>query len=99
MFCSADVTKAIYSQTIGGLVFAAFGGQPMVILLTTAPLALYTKGRPCLLFFGKRPNLSCRTKNTKLLLILPAGRGGATGISLERCTNSDNSSESTTKLA
>jgi len=25
-------------------VFAAFGGQPMVILLTTAPLALYTKG-------------------------------------------------------
>ena len=41
---AADVTKAIYSQTIGGLVFAAFGGQPMVILLTTAPLALYTKG-------------------------------------------------------
>ena len=39
-----DVTKTIYSQTIGGLVFAAFGGQPMVILLTTAPLALYTKG-------------------------------------------------------
>jgi len=53
MFCSADVTKAIYSQTIGGLVFAAFGGQPMVILLTTAPLALYTKGRPCLLFSEK----------------------------------------------
>jgi sodium borate transporter 11 len=40
----ADVKKAIYSQTIGGLVFAVFGGQPMVILLTTAPLALYTKG-------------------------------------------------------
>jgi len=40
-----DVKKAIYSQTIGGLVFAVFGGQPMVILLTTAPLALYTKGQ------------------------------------------------------
>ncbi|ESO01913.1 hypothetical protein HELRODRAFT_65855 [Helobdella robusta] len=38
-----DVTKAIYSQTIGGLFFALMGGQPMVILLTTAPLALYTK--------------------------------------------------------
>lgn len=41
----ADVKRAIYSQTIGGLVFAMFGGQPMVILLTTAPLALYTKGQ------------------------------------------------------
>jgi len=40
----ADVTKTIYSQTIAGLIFAIFGGQPMVILLTTAPLALYTKG-------------------------------------------------------
>lgn len=38
-----DVKKVIYSQTISGLVFAIFGGQPMVILLTTAPLAIYTK--------------------------------------------------------
>lgn len=38
-----NVQKVIYSQTIGGLFFALFGGQPMVILLTTAPLALYTK--------------------------------------------------------
>jgi len=44
VFEIADVKKVIYSQTIGGLVFAIFGGQPMVILLTTAPLALYTKG-------------------------------------------------------
>jgi len=44
-FCIfADVTKTIYSQTIAGLIFAIFGGQPMVVLLTTAPLALYTKG-------------------------------------------------------
>ncbi|ESN99082.1 hypothetical protein HELRODRAFT_107158 [Helobdella robusta] len=38
-----DVRKVIYSQTISGLTFAVFGGQPMVILLTTAPLAIYTK--------------------------------------------------------
>ena len=35
-------------QTIGGLFFAIFGGQPLLILLTTAPLALYIKG---LLFY------------------------------------------------
>jgi len=39
-----DVKKVIYSQTIGGLFYTIFGGQPMVVLLTTAPLALYTKG-------------------------------------------------------
>ena len=44
MVFMSDVKKAIYSQTIAGLIFAVFGGQPMVILLTTAPLALYTKG-------------------------------------------------------
>jgi len=40
----ADVKKVIYSQTIGGVFYTIFGGQPMVVLLTTAPLALYTKG-------------------------------------------------------
>ena len=40
----SDVKKVIYSQTIGGLFYTIFGGQPMVVLLTTAPLALYTKG-------------------------------------------------------
>lgn len=32
-------------QTIGGLAFYIFGGQPLVVLLTTAPLALYIKGK------------------------------------------------------
>ena len=41
----SDVKKVIYAQTIGGFLFAFFGGQPMVILLTTAPLALYTKSK------------------------------------------------------
>jgi len=38
-----DVKKMIWSQAISGTIFALFGGQPMVILLSTAPLALYMK--------------------------------------------------------
>lgn len=41
---STDVFTCILSQTIGGLAFAIFGGQPLLIMLTTAPLALYVKG-------------------------------------------------------
>ncbi|ESP04405.1 hypothetical protein LOTGIDRAFT_136234, partial [Lottia gigantea] len=37
------VEKVLYAQTFGGLVFAVFGGTPQIVLLTTAPLALYTK--------------------------------------------------------
>jgi HCO3- transporter integral membrane domain len=40
--CTAT-EKVIYSQMFGGLVFALFGGQPLIILLSTAPLALYIK--------------------------------------------------------
>jgi solute carrier family 4 (sodium borate transporter), member 11 len=35
--------KPIILQAIGGIFFAAFGGQPMIILLTTVPLAIYIK--------------------------------------------------------
>ncbi|KAJ8297882.1 hypothetical protein KUTeg_024413 [Tegillarca granosa] len=38
-----DVEKVLYSQTFGGLLFAIIGGTPQIVLLTTAPLALYTK--------------------------------------------------------
>ncbi|CAC5399639.1 SLC4A11 [Mytilus coruscus] len=38
-----NVQKVLYSQVIGGLFFAVFGGTPQIILLTTAPLALFTK--------------------------------------------------------
>jgi len=41
-----DLRKAIIGQAIGGLCFALFGGQPLVIIMTTAPLCLYTKGEP-----------------------------------------------------
>ncbi|XP_010000631.1 PREDICTED: sodium bicarbonate transporter-like protein 11 [Chaetura pelagica] len=36
-----DVKKTIVGQCIGGLLYALFAGQPLVVLLTTAPLALY----------------------------------------------------------
>lgn len=38
-----NVKKVIFSQIFGGLVFALYGGTPQIVLLTTAPLALYTK--------------------------------------------------------
>ena len=37
------VQKILFSQCVGGILFAVFGGQPLIVLLTTAPLALYTK--------------------------------------------------------
>ncbi|NXE92759.1 S4A11 protein, partial [Menura novaehollandiae] len=36
-----DVRKTIVGQCIGGLLYALFSGQPLVVLLTTAPLAIY----------------------------------------------------------
>lgn len=39
-----DLRKAIVGQVVGGLGFALLGGQPLVIIMTTAPLCLYTKG-------------------------------------------------------
>lgn len=41
---SSDVQKTIAGQSIGGLLYALFSGQPLVVLLTTAPLALYIHG-------------------------------------------------------
>ncbi|CAI5443481.1 unnamed protein product [Caenorhabditis angaria] len=37
------VKKVILAQSIGGIFFSLFGGQPMIILLTTVPLAIYIK--------------------------------------------------------
>lgn len=36
-----DVQKTIVGQCIGGVLYALLSGQPLVVLLTTAPLALY----------------------------------------------------------
>lgn len=35
--------EALLGQAIGGLIFALFSGQPLVIIATTAPLCLYTE--------------------------------------------------------
>lgn len=40
----SDVQKTMVGQSIGGLLYALFSGQPLVVLLTTAPLALYIQG-------------------------------------------------------
>lgn len=40
----SDVQKTMAGQSIGGLLYALFSGQPLVVLLTTAPLALYIQG-------------------------------------------------------
>lgn len=39
-----DVRKTIFGQCIGGLLYSLFSGQPLVVLLTTAPLAIYING-------------------------------------------------------
>ncbi|CAM1310209.1 SLC4A11 (predicted) [Pycnogonum litorale] len=38
-----DMYRMIIGQTIGGLFFGIFGGQPLIIIMTTAPLSLYVK--------------------------------------------------------
>ncbi|VDM47807.1 unnamed protein product [Toxocara canis] len=38
-----NVRKVIFAQAVGGIFFAIFGGQPIIILLTTVPLAIYIK--------------------------------------------------------
>ncbi|PAA57199.1 hypothetical protein BOX15_Mlig006279g1 [Macrostomum lignano] len=37
------VQRVILSQSIAGIAFALLGGQPLIVMLTTAPLALYTR--------------------------------------------------------
>ena len=37
------VRKCVLAQAIAGLTFGLLGGQPLVVLLSTAPIAIYTK--------------------------------------------------------
>ena len=37
------VMDAIVGQTIGGTLFSVLAGQPLVVIMTTAPIALYIK--------------------------------------------------------
>ncbi|KAL0175589.1 hypothetical protein M9458_027919, partial [Cirrhinus mrigala] len=36
-----DVQKTIIGQSIGGVIYSLFAGSPLVIPLTTAPLAIF----------------------------------------------------------
>ena len=38
-----DPKKTIIGQAVGGLFFAIFSGQPLVVVMTTAPLCIYVK--------------------------------------------------------
>jgi len=38
-----NVAKVLIGQVFGGLVFSLFAGQPLVVVMTTAPLVLFTK--------------------------------------------------------
>lgn len=40
-----DVRKTIIGQSIGGVIYSLFAGSPLVIPLTTAPLAIFISGR------------------------------------------------------
>lgn len=47
-----DVRKTIIGQSIGGVIYSLFAGSPLVIPLTTAPLAIFISGRLSLLLFS-----------------------------------------------
>lgn len=38
-----DPKKTMIGQAVGGLLFAIFSGQPLVVVMTTAPLCIYVK--------------------------------------------------------
>lgn len=40
-----DVRKTIIGQSIGGVIYSLFAGSPLVIPLTTAPLAIFISGK------------------------------------------------------
>lgn len=47
-----DVRKTIIGQSIGGVIYSLFAGSPLVIPLTTAPLAIFISGTRLLLGRG-----------------------------------------------
>ncbi|CAF2050204.1 unnamed protein product [Rotaria magnacalcarata] len=42
-----SVPKAVASQCLGGLFFSIFSGQPLIVVMTTAPLTIYVKDFIC----------------------------------------------------
>jgi sodium borate transporter 11 len=44
IFIFVGVSKAVASQCLGGIFFSIFAGQPLIVVMTTAPITLYIKG-------------------------------------------------------
>lgn len=78
-----DVRKTIIGQSIGGVIYSLFAGSPLVIPLTTAPLAIFISGRLSPLCFFLRAQLSQNTLISSQLLPTAdskkGGRGGERG--------------------
>lgn len=56
-----DVQKTIVGQSIGGVIYALFAGSPLVIPLTTAPLAIFISGE---VIFSLQWNSSTEKENS-----------------------------------
>lgn len=52
------VKQVIIAQTASGILYSLFSGQPLIVLLTTAPLALYVKGLYFFFVHCKNPSLT-----------------------------------------
>ena len=54
------VMDAIVGQTLGGTLFSLLAGQPLIVIMTTAPIALYIKIIVAVAevdkFYTERPN-------------------------------------------
>ena len=58
-----SVYQVIVGQTFGAIIFAIFSGQPLVVVMTTAPLALFIKVYLQLIYV-KKIDETCLSKNS-----------------------------------
>ena len=56
---------AILGQTIGGLIFSLLAGQPLIIIMTTAPIALYIKVTNIVIIIT---NITTTTRQTLIII-------------------------------
>ena len=50
---------AIMGQTMGGILFSMLAGQPLIVIMTTAPIALYIKIIVAVADVSQTPSLEC----------------------------------------
>lgn len=87
-----DVRKTIIGQSIGGVIYSLFAGSPLVIPLTTAPLAIFISGT-CLLLGRGGPSAPPSPLSERLSAHLPqiCVPGAARQGNLVFFSNEDNS--------